>query len=276
MNDRNDDPLTGRLIALPETRQLDVLAAMLEKRGAGVLRCPLVSILDVEDAEPVNRWLRGCIESPFDDFIILTGEGIRRLRGFASRLGVEAQWIESLRGTRKLARGPKPGRALQEIGLKPELQAVEPTTEGVIATLDGLDLRGHRVAVQLYGEDPNERLMTYLSGRGVKPETVAPYRYASQSDDKQVQSLIGRLAMGEIDAITFTSSPQYRRLVEVAEKNGLRAQLTAGLGKTVVAAVGPVMAGVLQADGVRVEAIPEESFFMKPMVTRLAEVFATK
>jgi uroporphyrinogen-III synthase len=276
MNDRNNDPLTGRLIALPETRQLDVLAAMLEKRGADVLRCPLVSILDVEDAEPVNRWLRGCIEYPFDDFIILTGEGIRRLRGFAARLGVESQWIESLRGTRKLARGPKPGRALQEIGLKPELQAVEPTTEGVIATLDGLDLRGRRMAVQLYGEDPNARLMTYLSGRGVTPETVAPYRYASQSDDQQVQSLIGRLAMGEIDAITFTSSPQYRRLVEVADNNGLRAQLATGLGKTVVAAVGPVMAGVLQADGIRVEAIPEDSFFMKPMVTRLAEVFANK
>jgi uroporphyrinogen-III synthase len=276
MNDRNNDPLTGRLIALPETRQLDVLAAMLEKRGADVLRCPLVSILDVEDAEPVNRWLRGCIEYPFDDFIILTGEGIRRLRGFAARLGVESQWIESLRGTRKLARGPKPGRALQEIGLKPELQAVEPTTEGVITTLDGLDLRGRRMAVQLYGEDPNEKLMTYLSGRGVKPETVAPYRYASQSDDQQVQSLIGRLAMGEIDAITFTSSPQYRRLVEVADNSGLRAQLATGLGKTVVAAVGPVMAGVLQADGIRVEAIPEDSFFMKPMVTRLAEVFANK
>jgi uroporphyrinogen-III synthase len=276
MNDPANDPLAGRLIALPETRQLDVLAAMLEKRGAGVLRCPLVSILDTPDVEPVNRWLRRCIESPFDDFIILTGEGIRRLRGFAQRLGVEPEWIDSLRGTRKLARGPKPGRALQEMGLKPELQAVEPTTEGVIATLDGLDLRGRRMAVQLYGEDPNARLMTYLSGRGVTPETVAPYRYASHSDDRQVQSLIGRLAMGEIDAITFTSSPQYRRLVEVADKNGLRAQLATGLGKTVVAAVGPVVAEAMRRDGVRVDMMPEESFFMKPMVTRLAEFLSKK
>src|SRR5688572_18946214 len=98
MNHNSDESLSGRLIALPESRQLDVLAAMLEKRGAGVLRCPLVSILDTPDAEPVNRWLCRCIESPFDDFIILTGEGIRRLRGFAERLGVESQWIESLRG----------------------------------------------------------------------------------------------------------------------------------------------------------------------------------
>lgn len=266
------EPLADRLIALPETRQLDVLATMLEKRGARVLRCPLVSILDAPDPEPVNHWLRTCIESPFDDFIILTGEGIRRLLGFAARLGVETQWIESLRRMRKLARGPKPGRALQEIGLKPELQAAEPTTEGVITTLDGLDLRGRHVAVQLYGEDPNERLMNYLSGRGIKAETVAPYRYASQSDEAQVAALIMRLAAGEIDAITFTSSPQYRRLVEVAEQKGLREQLSAGLKKTVVAAVGPVAAETMQRDGVHVDMIPEESFFMKPMVTRLAEV----
>lgn len=270
------ESLKGRLIALPETRQLDVLAAMLEKRGARVLRCPLVSILDATDPEPVNRWLRRCIESPCDDFIILTGEGIRRLRGFAARLGVEAQWIESLRGMRKLARGPKPGRALQEMGLKPELQAAQPTTEGVIATLDGLDLSGRRVAVQLYGEDPNEKLMNYLSGRGVEADAVAPYRYASQSDDQQVESLIAGLGSGAIDAIAFTSSPQYRRLVEVADKKGLREQLSKGLAKTVVAAVGPVAAEIMRQDGVRVDMIPEESFFMKPMVTRLSEVLSAK
>lgn len=272
----NNESLTGRLIALPETRQLDVLANMLEKRGARVLRCPLVSILDAPDAEPINRWLRRCIESPFDDFIILTGEGIRRLRGFAARLGVEPQWIDSLRRMRKLARGPKPGPALQEIGLKPDLQAAEPTTEGVIATLEGLDLRNRRVAVQLYGEDPNERLINYLSARGVQTEAVAPYCYASQSDDSHVETLIARLAAGEIDAITFTSSPQYRRLIEVADKKGLREQLSAGLEKTVVAAVGPVAAEAMQRDGVRVDMIPDDSFFMKPMVTKLVEVLKAK
>jgi uroporphyrinogen-III synthase len=217
-----------------------------------------------------------CLESPFDDFIILTGVGIRRLRGFADRLGLEAQWIESLRGMRKLARGPKPGRALQELGLKPELQAAMPTTEGVIVTLDTLDLHNRRVAVQLYGEDPNARLMQYLSGRGIVADSVAPYRYASQSEDARVEALIARLAAGEIDAIAFTSSPQYRRLVEVAEEQGLREQLSAGLARTLVAAVGPVAAEAMAKDGVRVDMIPEDSFFMKPMVTRLSEILNEK
>jgi uroporphyrinogen-III synthase len=92
----------------------------------------------------------------------------------------------------------------------------------------------------------------------------------------QVEKLIARLAAGEVDAIAFTSSPQYRRLVEVADKKGLRAQLSTGLERTMVAAVGPVAAEAMEKDGVRVDMIPEDSFFMKPMVTKLTEVLGTK
>ena len=36
------EPLAGRVIAVAETRELDVFAALLERRGARVLRYPLV------------------------------------------------------------------------------------------------------------------------------------------------------------------------------------------------------------------------------------------
>jgi len=39
-------PLAGRTVAVPETRELEVFAAMLERRGASVVRCPLVAIHD--------------------------------------------------------------------------------------------------------------------------------------------------------------------------------------------------------------------------------------
>ena len=78
-------PLQGEYVALPESRQLDVLADLLENRGAAVLRLPLVSILDAPDAAPIEQWLRTFIAEPCDYFIILTGEGLRRLVGFAER-----------------------------------------------------------------------------------------------------------------------------------------------------------------------------------------------
>lgn len=263
--------LQGRLIALPESRQLNVLAAMLEKRGAQVVRCPMVAILDTPDREAVQAWLQRCIEQPFDDLILLTGEGLRRLSAFAARLGKSEAFIRSLTQTRKIIRGPKPGQALREMGLKPDLVAVTPTTDGVTATLDDFELDGRRVGVQLYGEEPNEKLIDYLRRRGTLSDPVSPYVYASKSDDARVGELIDRLARGDIDAIAFTSQPQYKRLREVARKLGKETQLETGLEKTIVAAVGPVVAAALEAGGVKVDLMPESIFFMKPMVNSLVD-----
>ena len=59
-------------IALPETRELDRLARMLEEQGAETLRCPMVAIKDAPDPLPVREWLG---RFPFDDLILYTGEG---------------------------------------------------------------------------------------------------------------------------------------------------------------------------------------------------------
>ncbi|MBI1833044.1 MAG: uroporphyrinogen-III synthase, partial [Planctomycetes bacterium] len=49
--------LANRTIALAEGRQLEDLAAMLEKEGAKPLRCPMLSILDAPNEAPVLAWL---------------------------------------------------------------------------------------------------------------------------------------------------------------------------------------------------------------------------
>ena len=73
------EPLAGRVIAIAETRELEVLAALLERRGATVLRYPLVQIIDAADPAPVLAWLRRFSDGACDDLILLTGEGLRRL-----------------------------------------------------------------------------------------------------------------------------------------------------------------------------------------------------
>src|SRR5262249_46113626 len=96
-------PLSGRRIALPETRELDRLAQMLEEQGAETLRCPMVAIQDTPDPGPVRDWLN---RLPFDDLVLFTGEGVRRLYGFAQRFGGEAAFLRALRSARKITRGP--------------------------------------------------------------------------------------------------------------------------------------------------------------------------
>jgi len=264
--------LSGQIVAVPESRQLDILEDLLVRRGASVVRVPLVAILDAPEPEPVLRWIDTFIGDPADYLIILTGEGLRRLCSLARRHGREAAFIAALQRTCTVCRGPKPGRALKEIDLKPDLLGKAPTTPGVIATLHELDLAGKRVAVQLYGEEPNLLLIDYLGDRGAVVSAVAPYVYAPHTHEEKVVELIHALARGDITMMTFTSQPQFTRLQEVASRNGIEEALRIGLARIVVAAVGPVVGEQLQAAGVRVSVMPESQFFMKPMVTELVKL----
>ncbi|MDY6830174.1 MAG: uroporphyrinogen-III synthase [Pseudomonadota bacterium] len=265
---------SGKTIAIPETRQLDVLAKLFEARGANTWRCPLVSIHDAPDPAPVRAWIERGIEGTFDLTIFFTGEGVRRLLGVAERSGVRDSWLNAMGQTPALCRGPKPERELRRLGVPIIHRAAAPTTDGVIATLDQLELHGQRVAVQLYGTDPNARLMSYLAARHAVVDPVAPYVYASESDEAAVLALIDGLVAGQVDAVVFTSQPQYQRLRHVAEKHDREADLVQGLANTKVAAVGPVIGDLLRSSGVRVDCAPEDRFFMKPMVTAMSQLWS--
>jgi uroporphyrinogen-III synthase len=266
-------PLADRVVAVPETREIDVFAAMLERRGARVVRCPMVAIRDAPDPEPVLQWSRALAEGAFDDLVFLTGEGLRRILSCIDRNdpALRESFISALPRARKITRGPKPARALRELGMKPDIAAERPTTDGVIASLRSHDLKGHRFGVQLYGTEPNRPLIDFLESVGATVSTVAPYVYADAADDAAVLDLLRRMQAGEIDAIAFTSTPQVERLFGVAPAQ----TVTAALTKTVVAAVGPVVADTLQKHGIQARVMPEESFFLKPLTSVLEEALGS-
>ena len=83
----SDRALTGKVVAVPEARQLDVLAGLLERRGARVLRCPLIGIADSPDEAAVVGWIERLVEQRADLVVFYTGEGVERLAGFAERAG---------------------------------------------------------------------------------------------------------------------------------------------------------------------------------------------
>jgi hypothetical protein len=73
--------------------------------------------------------------------------------------------VERMRTARKIVRGPKPTRALRQVGLMPEITADVPTSAGVIDALRGLDLKGRRVGLQLYPDGPGT-LVDFGARRG--------------------------------------------------------------------------------------------------------------
>jgi uroporphyrinogen-III synthase len=261
------DPLARRVIAVPEARELDVFARLLERRGATVWRCPLVSILDAPDPGPVLAWLRAFAGGGCDELILLTGEGLRRLLAAIDRHepSLRPAFLQSLARVRRITRGPKPARALRELGLAPDLEAATPTTAGVIAALAGEPLQGRRIGVQLYGSEPNRPLIDFLQAAGARVATVAPYVYAAASDAEAVGALLLGMRERRVDAIAFTSQSQVERLFAVAGTEPARTALAA----VEVAAVGPLVADALRARGVSVAAMPSANWSMKPLASEL-------
>ncbi len=271
-----DGSLQDIKVALAESRELDLLAQMLEREGASVLRCPLVTILDAPDPAPVVAWVRRLIAGDFQDIIFYTGEGVRRILHFATDAGLREGCLSALGRVRKITRGPKPVRALREVGLSPDVVAEAPTTAGLIATLQLENLTNRAIGLQIYGQEPNAEMVAFLQGKGAVVSMVAPYVYASESEDARVEDLIRAMAAGEVSAILFTSSPQVARLTEVAEKRGMSATLKTALSRTRVAAVGPIVAGQLLRHGIRADTMPEGAFTMKPLVRAVAKLFQSR
>jgi uroporphyrinogen-III synthase len=267
---RATGPLAAWTIAIGETRERDRLADMLTAKGATVVSCPVVCTTDPPDMGAVEAWVRTLAAAELDICIFYTGEGIRRLLGAARRLGVEAEVHRALAATQTVARGPKSARALREVGLLPTLPLETPTTEGIIDLLRTRELAGKRIGVQLYPRASSKRLVQFLRGAGAEPRPVYPYAYGEASGASSFQELIAQLVSGHVDVMVFTSRAQVDRLFEVAGRLGLEASLLAGLRRTRIATIGPVVAAAVRARNLKVGIVPAELFFLKSLVNEIA------
>jgi uroporphyrinogen-III synthase len=269
------DRLNGYRILILETREEAQFSRLLSEQGADVLQCPMFTIHDAPDPAPVEAWIRRCIDRPFDDVVWLTGEGLRRLMKVVRRLGVETEFVSALGKARKFTRGPKPGRALREIGLDQQMMTEKPTSEGVADMLSRLDLKGHRLGLQLYPDKDHGGLIGAIEAQGAEVDTVLPYAYDAQAADTNIIRAIDEMADGRIDAIALTNLGQIRRLIEVARVRSYEDRLRAGLDRTPIASVGPAVSDELKSHGLRTDIYPaEDAFFMRPLISAMATALA--
>lgn len=265
------DRLSGFRILILEAREEAQFARLLAEQGAEVLQCPMFTICDAPASAPVEDWIRRCIHTPHDDLVLTTGEGLRRLVKAARRIGIDQAFITAVGKARTFARGPKPGKALREIGLDATVTTDKPTSEGIAETLARLDLDGHRVGLQLYPDRDHSALLGKIKAQGASVDPVLPYVYDASAAEATIVGAIEEMADGRVDAIAVTSSDQVRRLVEVARIHRCEDRLRAGLDRTKIASVGPVVSGELKAYGLRTDITPEnDAFFMKPLISAMA------
>ncbi|CAN7336698.1 uroporphyrinogen-III synthase [Phenylobacterium sp. LjRoot225] len=271
----SQSPLRDARIVVPESRELDLFTSMLEKLGARVVRCPLILVRDIEETTELDGWIGRLSQGQYDSIIFYTGEGVTRIWAAAERLGLQSAVFDALGKARKIARGPKPIAALRKLGLGVDLVAEQPTTAGVLALLPTLALEGTRIGVQLYPDADEAALRTALEAAGAVFDPVLPYQYVSDEADERVALVIGEMSAGRVDLIAFTSSPQVRRLTEVAQRLGLTAELARAFEKTKIAAVGPLTADAVGLAGGQTAIQPLSNFHLKPLVAEIVRTLGS-
>jgi uroporphyrinogen-III synthase len=250
--------LRGKTVAITEARRAAELSNLIAKLGGLPYSAPAVREIPRRDRGPALAVLDRICRGEVAMIIFLTGVGTRAFLGLAAEAGKREELLRALGAMFVVARGPKPIAALREAGVRIDLVPEEPTSEGLLSALAEHELHGKVVAVQLYGEE-NPFLVEGLTARGATVLEIPLYEWALPEDQGPLIQLIRDLLAGGIDVLAFTSSPQIKHLLAVAERLGLRDQLVRALRDSVtVAVVGPVCEAALAEHGIRPQIQPDK------------------
>src|SRR6185437_7739038 len=156
-------------------------------------------------------------------------------------------------------------------GLEAQQTADKPTSEGVAEMLSRVDLKNHRLGLQLYPDKDHSALIGAISAQGAKIDPVLPYVYDARAADANVVTAIEEMAAGRIDAIALTNLGQIRRLINTAREHGWEEKLREGFARTPIASVGPAVSDELKAHGLAASISPAEgAYFLKPLISAMA------
>jgi uroporphyrinogen-III synthase len=234
------------------------MASLIQRHGGVPYAAPVLQEVYLKDSPEVQQLVSDACAGQLDIMVLLTGVGTRALVQTAAAMGREAEFLQSLDRLTIIARSPKPARVLRQYQIHIDVMPPEPyTSEDLVASLEGLDLRDQSVAVQRYG-GPSSYLVQNLAQRGARVREVTLYTWGLPEDTAPVLRLIEDLPQGKIDALAFTSQPQVGNLLSIAREAGQEEALRRSLkGPVAVASVGPVCSRRLREAEIRVDVEPE-------------------
>ncbi len=221
---------------------------------------PAMREVPLEDNHAALDFAQRLLAGEFDIVILLTGVGVRALFQVMETRHAPAALVTALGRTTVVVRGPKPTRVVREFGLEPAIVAREPSTWrellGDLAKQIRLD--GKTIAVQEYGVS-NRDLIAGLEARGARVTTVPVYRWTLPSDRAPMLAALKAIAAREADVALFTSASQVVNLMQVAEAEGIGAEVRRGFASMAIGSIGPVCSAELSSNGIHPDFEPEHS-----------------
>jgi uroporphyrinogen III methyltransferase/synthase len=257
---REKKPLFGRRVLVTRAREeAGRLAALVAAQGGEAYEFPAIAVEAMPDTADLDRAVRELGSYQWAVFTSANG-----VRFFWERLDAAGLDARALAGVKLAAIGSRTAATLGRFGLSCDLTPEEFRAEAVLSALVDRVAPGERVLCPRAAQ-AREVLVQGLREAGVFVAEVAAYRTVPGGDDPG--AVRERLARGEIDAVTFTSSSTVHNLVRAL--GGEAAEL---LGGTTLAAIGPVTAQTLAEYGLSC-AVTAARYTVEGLVEALATYF---
>ncbi|HZS50416.1 MAG TPA: uroporphyrinogen-III synthase [Bryobacterales bacterium] len=271
-----------RVLAL-ESRRAEEIARLITSSGGAPVVAPSMREAPLESNKEALAFASDLRNGRFPVVIFLTGVGARALARVVQSVYPLEEFIDALRKSAVVARGPKPAAVLREWGVPIAVAVPEPNTwRELLRSLDehseSAPVRGCRVAVQEYGA-PNPELLAGLAERGAIVTRVPVYQWTLPENTGPLRDAVAALAREEIDVVLFTTSIQIEHLLQVAGEMGLVEPVRRALRKAVLASIGPTTSEALREHGLAPDlepSHPKMGFLVKEAAAQSSALLAAK
>lgn len=246
----NLPPLAGYTVAVTADRRREEQVELLRRRGAEVLEGPTVRTVPLGDDESLLAGIDAIIARPPDFTVLLTALGTRGLVAAAESHGRDEDLLDAIDASTVMVRGPKAAGAALAVGVEVDWRTTGEESTELVAELTEAARAGARIAVQ---RDGAVRGVTAdaLQALGADVIDIPVYRWSLPEDLAPAERLLDAVCAGTVDAVTFTSSPAIRNLVDLATARARDAALREALAGPVLAVcVGPVCQATARAVGI--------------------------
>lgn len=256
-------PLAGSTVAVTRTRaQASALSARLRALGASVVELPTIDIVPPPSYDEADACIARLAGYRFIVFTSANG-----VEAFFRRLALAGLDSRALACARIAAIGPATAEELAAHGVAADFVPGEYRAEAVADVLIEAGLaRGDWVLVPRALE-AREALPRMLRARGARVD-VAPVYRTVPPPRASVEPALSRMAAGEVDAVTFTSSSTVRNFVGLAR--GLGPDGKALLEHLDFYSIGPITTATARDEGLSVAAEAEE-YTIVGLVNAIAE-----
>lgn len=239
-------PLCGRKIVVTRAaEQAGEFSAKLAARGATILECPTIRLVEPENWQLLDMAIR---ELPTYDWVVLTsGNAVRFFFRRLDDLGLDARVL----GHCKIcAVGPRTADEIRSFGIKPDLVPADYKAEGVVDEFSRLDMKGCRV---LFPRADKARDLIPRELQRMGAHVDSPVAYRNTFPERLPPETLFALEKRSVDCITFTSSSTVQNLAAML---GEELMLDMLKGVT-VASIGPITSKSCRDLGLKVDIEPE-------------------